>query len=67
MTRSAHPNNKPSPADTPSRQSEDKGGKARVRKADKQYHRDQPHGGDIAKRHEKEEQPLDPGADKRKS
>jgi hypothetical protein len=37
----------------------DNGGKAKVKKADREYHADQPHGGDIAKKHEREEQPVD--------
>jgi len=32
-----------------------------VKKSDKEYRSDQPHGGDIAKKHEKEEQPVNPG------
>ena len=36
------------------------GGKSKVRQEDKQYHADKPHGGNIAKKHEKEEQPVDP-------
>jgi hypothetical protein len=37
----------------------DKGGKSKVRKEDKVYHADKPHGGDIAKKHEREEQPVE--------
>ena len=39
----------------------DKGGKSKVRKEDREYHADKPHDGDIAKKHEKEEQPVHPG------
>lgn len=58
MTKSANSTDKPSPADTPTDRPEDNGHKSIVKKSDKQYHADQPHGGDIAKKHEKEEQPV---------
>ena len=60
MTTPANSPNKPSPSDTPTKPSHDNGGKSKVRKEDKQYHADKPHGGNIAKKHEKEEQPVDP-------
>ena len=60
MTKPANSSNKPSPSDTPTKQSQDNGGKSKVRPEDKQYHADKPHGGNIAKKHEKEEQPVDP-------
>lgn len=66
MKKPANSIDKPSPADTPTRRPHDNGGKSKVRNADKEYHADNPHGGDIAKKHEKEEQPVHPG-DKRKS
>ncbi|HEY4323198.1 MAG TPA: hypothetical protein VGN20_04410 [Mucilaginibacter sp.] len=58
MTKPANSKNKPSPADTPTKRPHDNGGKSKVRKADKEYNRDKPHGGEIAKKHEKEEQPV---------
>jgi len=58
MTKPANSKDKPSPADTPTRRPADNGGKSKVRKADKTYHADKPHGGDIAKKHENEEQPV---------
>ena len=60
MTKPANSTDKPSPADTPSRRPEDNGGKSKVRKEDKDYHADEPHGGEIAKKHEREEQPVHP-------
>ena len=60
MTKPANSSNKPSPSDTPTKQSEDNGGKSKVRQEDQQYHADKPHGGNIAKKHEEEEQPVDP-------
>jgi hypothetical protein len=58
MTKPANSKDKPSPADTPTHRPHDDGGKSKVRKSDREYHLDQPHGGDIAKRHENEEQPV---------
>ncbi|MES2429162.1 MAG: hypothetical protein V4560_19425 [Bacteroidota bacterium] len=55
MTKPANSPNKPSPADTPTHPANDNGGKSKVRKADKQYNAKEPHGGDIATKHEKEE------------
>jgi hypothetical protein len=66
MTKPANSTDKPSPSDTPTHRPHDNGGKSKLRHADKQYHADTPHGGDIAKKHEKEEQPVHPG-DRRKS
>jgi hypothetical protein len=60
MTKPANSKDKPSPADTPSDRPNDQGGKAKVRKTDKEYHADKPHGGNIAGRHETEEQPVQP-------
>ena len=60
MTKPANSPNKPSPSDSPTKPSHDNGGKSKVRQEDKQYHADKPHGGNIAKKHEKEEQPVDP-------
>lgn len=61
MTKPANSSNKPSPSDTPTHRPHDNGGKSKVRHVDKEYHADKPHGGDIAKKHEKEEQPVHPG------
>jgi hypothetical protein len=58
MTKPANEKDKPSPSDTPTERPADDGHKSKVRKEDKQYHADSPHGGDIAKKHEKEEQPV---------
>ena len=66
MTKPANSTDKPSPSDTPTKRPADNGHKSVVKKSDKQYHADDPHGGDIAKKHEKEEQPVHPG-DGRKS
>jgi hypothetical protein len=66
MTKPANSSDKPSPADTPTHRPHDNGGKSKVRRSDKEYHANDPHGGDIAKKHEKEEQPVHPG-DRHKS
>ncbi|UOE50138.1 hypothetical protein MTO98_03515 [Mucilaginibacter sp. SMC90] len=58
MTKPANEKDKPSPSDTPTHRPADDGHKSKVHKEDKQYHADNPHGGDIAKKHEKEEQPV---------
>jgi hypothetical protein len=60
MTKPANSTDKPSPADTPTTRPDDNGGKAKVRKTDKEYDADKPHSGDISKRHETEEQPVQP-------
>lgn len=62
MTKPANSRDKASPSDTPTDRPNDNGHKSKVRAADKQYDADKPHGGDIAKKHEKEEQPVNPGA-----
>ncbi len=61
MTKPANSTDKPSPTDTPTERPHDNGHKSVVKKSDKEYRADQPHGGDIAKKHEKEEQPVGPG------
>jgi hypothetical protein len=61
MTKPANSTDKASPADTPTDRPNDNGGKSKVRAADKQYDAKNPHGGDIANKHEKEEQPVGPG------
>lgn len=60
MKNAANSSDKPSPSDTPTHRPYDAGGKSKVRSVDEQYHADQPHGGDISKKHEREEQPVDP-------
>jgi hypothetical protein len=59
MTKPANSKNKPSPADTPTHRPNDNGGKSKVRSEDKKYRAVNPHGGDIAKKHEREEQPVE--------
>ncbi|HEY0246288.1 MAG TPA: hypothetical protein VGC01_12040 [Mucilaginibacter sp.] len=61
MTKPANSTDKASPADTPTHRPTDNGNKSKVRKSDKEYTADEPHGGDIAKKHENEEQPVNPG------
>lgn len=56
--KNANAHNKPSPADTTTKKPVDKGHKSVVKKQDKVYHAREPHGGDIAKKHENEEQPV---------
>jgi hypothetical protein len=58
MTQPANSKDKPSPADTPTHRPHDNGGKAKTRKEDRTYKGDHPHGGEIAKKHEQEEQPV---------
>jgi hypothetical protein len=58
MTKPANSRNKPSPADTPSERPNDNGGKSKVRKTDREYNAIEPHRGEIAKKHEREEQPV---------
>jgi len=58
MTKPANSKDKPSPADTPTNHPHDNGGKASRRGEDKIYKADKPHGGNIAKRWENEEQPV---------
>lgn len=58
MTKPANSKDKPSPADTPTKRPHDNGGKSKVHKADRIYHADEPHEGEIAKKHEQEEHPV---------
>jgi len=60
MTKPVNAKDSPSPTDTPSKKQVDKGGKSKVHKTDRTYHGDEPHGGDIARKHETEEQPVHP-------
>ena len=55
MTKPVNAIDKPSPT----HKSVDKGGKSKISKEDREYHADKPHGGDIAKKHEKEEHPVE--------
>ena len=60
MTKPANSTDKASPSDTPTDRPNDNGHKSKVRTEDKHYYADEPHGGDIAKKREKEEQPVNP-------
>lgn len=60
MTKPANSTDKPSPADTPTDRPNDEGQKSKVKKEDKVYNADEPHGGNVAKKREKEEQPVYP-------
>ncbi|MGH7238093.1 MAG: hypothetical protein ACREGF_06165 [Candidatus Saccharimonadales bacterium] len=61
MVKLAHSEHKPSPADTPTKKPVDDGGKSKVRKSDRVYKADEPHRGEIAKKHQQQEQPVHPG------
>jgi len=63
MTKPANTPDKPSPSDTPTHRPKDNGHKSVVHSEDKEYKGDEPHGGNIAKKHEKEEQPVSPVKD----
>ena len=60
MTKPANSKDKPSPSDTPTDRPNDKGNKAILHKEDEVYTADEPHGGNIAKRRETDEQPVNP-------
>jgi hypothetical protein len=60
MKKDANNHDKPSPSDTPTDRPNDNGHKSIVKKEDKEYNADEPKKGDIAKKHEKEEQPVEP-------
>ena len=60
MTKPANDHDKPSPSDTPTHRPNDEGHKSVVKKEDKQYHADEPEQENVAKRYEKEEQPVNP-------
>lgn len=60
MTKPANNPDKPSPSDTPTDRPNDNGGESKVRKQDRLYDADEPHGGNIAKVHENDEQPVNP-------
>ncbi len=63
MTKPVNAIDKPSSTDKPV----DIGGKSKVKKEDREYHEDQPKQENIAKRHEREEQPVEPVKDAPKS
>jgi hypothetical protein len=58
MTKPANSKDKPSPSDTPTKRPADKGHKSKLSESDKTYYADNPHGGNIAQRHENDEQPV---------
>jgi hypothetical protein len=58
MTKLANSKDKPSPTDTPTHHPHDIGGKASKKQEDTPYKANNPHGGEIAKKHEQEEQPV---------
>ncbi|TWR28380.1 hypothetical protein FPZ42_03955 [Mucilaginibacter achroorhodeus] len=60
MTTPANNHDKPSPSDTPTKRPNDNGNESVVRKEDEQYNADQPEQENIAKKAEREEQPVDP-------
>ncbi|GAB3919719.1 hypothetical protein [Mucilaginibacter myungsuensis] len=60
MTKPANTSDKPSPSDTPTDRPNDQGDEAVVKKEDKQYNADQPKQENIAKKREREEQPVEP-------
>jgi hypothetical protein len=60
MTKPANSTDKASPADTPTDRPNDNGTKSKVKQEDKVYNADEPQGGNIAQKREKEEQPVNP-------
>jgi hypothetical protein len=60
MTTPANDHDKPSPSDTPTHRPTDEGHKSVVKKEDKQYDADEPQQENVAKKYEKEEQPVNP-------
>lgn len=60
MTKPANSKDKASPSDTPTHRPNDNGNKTVVHREDRQYNADEPHGGNIAKKRENEEQPVNP-------
>jgi hypothetical protein len=56
MTKPVNPIDKPSATDKPV----DNGGKSKIKKSDKEYDADQPGQENIAKKHEEDEQPVQP-------
>lgn len=60
MTKPANSPNKPSPADTPTKRPADEGGKSKVRHIDRVYREEEYPQENIAKKHEQDEQPVNP-------
>ncbi|MET3981687.1 hypothetical protein ABIB62_004296 [Mucilaginibacter sp. UYP25] len=60
MTTPANDHDKPSPSDTPTERPADNGHKSVVKNEDKQYNADEPAQENVAKKYEKEEQPVNP-------
>ncbi|MBL4677056.1 MAG: hypothetical protein JKY70_12745 [Mucilaginibacter sp.] len=60
MTTPANNHDKPSPSDTPTKRPADEGHESVVRKEDKQYNADEPQQENVAKKTERQEQPVDP-------
>lgn len=58
MTKPANAKDKASPSDTPTNRPHDNGNKTVVHREDREYNADEPHGGNIAKKRENEEQPV---------
>ena len=60
MTKAANSPDKPSPSDDATNPPVDNGKKSKVQKEDREYHADEPKNENIAKKHENEEQPVNP-------
>ncbi len=60
MTKPANSKDKASPSDTPTHRPQDNGNETVQHSEDKDYNAEEPRGGDVAKKHEKEEQPVNP-------
>jgi hypothetical protein len=60
MTKPANSKDKASPSDTPTDRPNDNGNETVVHREDRDYNAEEPHGGDIAKKRENEEQPVAP-------
>ena len=58
--KNANSHDKPSPSDDATTPAVDNGNKSKIRKADKEYHANEPKNENIAQRHENEEQPVYP-------
>jgi hypothetical protein len=60
MTKPANSKDKASPSDTPTHRPNDHGNETVVHSEDKDYNAEEPHGDNIAKKRENEEQPVSP-------
>jgi hypothetical protein len=60
MTEPANSSNKPSPSDTPTERPDDNGNKVIKRHEDEEYHGDDADFGNVAKKHEQDEEPVNP-------